>query len=420
MHRPGERIIDGKRLETLWLPPAHPERPTIVMLHEGLGSVAMWKDFPHRIADRTGCGVFVYSRYGHGGSDRLAEKRPVRYMHHEAEIVLPSLLAQAGIERPILLGHSDGASIALIHAGSYPDSPRGLILEAPHVFVEDLSVKSIAEAKAAYLTTDLPRKLGRYHQHVDATFWGWNDIWLDPLFRTWNIESSLDAIRCPVLVIQGEDDEYGTIRQVGAIQARIPCTQVLLLARCGHSPHRDQPEATLDRAADFVAALQRTAPSEAREFPVPVESRYFEDYIPGNVYEYGTITVTEPEIIEFAKQFDPQPMHIDREQAAQSRFGEIVASGWHTVGLAMRLYVDQYLSHVASLASPGVDELRWPHPLRPGDSLRIRVSILEARPSRSKPDRGVVRALLEALNQENQIVLSVVVMSILRRREVIS
>jgi len=156
MHRPGERIIDGKRLETLWLAPAQPERPTIVMLHEGLGSVALWKDFPHRLAGRTSCGVFVYSRYGHGSSDRLVEKRTVDYMHHEAEIVLPLLLTEAGIERPILLGHSDGGSIALTYAGKYPDSPRALILEAPHVFVEDLSVKSIAEAKAAYQTTDLP------------------------------------------------------------------------------------------------------------------------------------------------------------------------------------------------------------------------------------------------------------------------
>jgi pimeloyl-ACP methyl ester carboxylesterase len=173
-------------------------------------------------------------------------------MHHEGEVVLPLLLAEAGIERPILLGHSDGGSIALIYAAKYPESLRALILEAPHVFVEDLSVKSIAEARTAYQTTGLPRKLGRYHQHADATFWDWNDIWLDPRFRSWNIESCLDSIRCPVLVIQGEDDEYGTVRQIEAIQARIPSTQVLLLPRCRHSPHRDQPEATLERVAEFV------------------------------------------------------------------------------------------------------------------------------------------------------------------------
>jgi pimeloyl-ACP methyl ester carboxylesterase len=169
--------------------------------------------------------------------------------------VLPALLAEAGIQRPILFGHSDGASIALIYAGKYPDSPRALILEAPHVFVEDLSLKRIAEAKIAYETTDLARKLGRYHEDVDATFWGWNDIWLDPHFRSWNIESYLDSIRCPALVIQGEDDKYGTIKQIEAIQARIPSAQVLLFPRCGHSPHRDQEEVTLERVAEFVGGI---------------------------------------------------------------------------------------------------------------------------------------------------------------------
>jgi pimeloyl-ACP methyl ester carboxylesterase len=249
------RVVNGKRLETLWISAGKPERPTIVMLHEGLGSIALWKDFPEDVGRCTGCGIFVYSRYGHGSSDRLAEKRAVDYLQSEAEIVLPALLAEVGIQRPILFGHSDGASIALIYAGKYPDSPRALILEAPHVFVEDLSVKSIAQAKIAYETTDLSRKLDRYHAHVDATFWGWSDIWLDPHFRSWNIESYLDSIRCPALVIQGEDDEYGTIKQVEAIQARIPSAQVLLLPRCGHSPHRDQKEVILERVAAFVGGI---------------------------------------------------------------------------------------------------------------------------------------------------------------------
>jgi acyl dehydratase len=152
------------------------------------------------------------------------------------------------------------------------------------------------------------------------------------------------------------------------------------------------------------------------EFAVPIEERYFEDYLPGSVYEYGSVTVTEPEIIEFAKRFDPQAMHIDPQQAAQGRYGGIIASGWHTVGLAMRMFVDHYLSKVASLASPGVDEIRWPNPVRPGDTLRLRVSILEARPSRSKPDRGVVRTLIEAVNQNDELVLSMIGMSILGRR----
>jgi pimeloyl-ACP methyl ester carboxylesterase len=247
--------VDGHRLETLWIPAAAPERPPIVMLHEGLGSVAHWRDFPARLAARTRCGVLVYSRYGYGNSDRLAEQRTVDYMHLEAEVALPALLAQLGIWRPVLLGHSDGASIALIFAGKFPDAARALILEAPHVFVEDVSIDSIAKARTVYQTTDLPSKLGRYHAHPDETFWGWNDIWLDPRFRSWDIEEYLAAIHCPVLLIQGEDDEYGTTRQLDAIRARIPQAEVLLLANCKHAPHRDQPDATLDRMANFIASL---------------------------------------------------------------------------------------------------------------------------------------------------------------------
>ena len=259
----GEVLVDGKRLETLWIEPTGKERPTIVMLHEGLGSVALWKDFPQRLASHTGYGILAYSRYGLGNSDRLLEKRPVGFMHHEGEVVLPELLDKLNIAKPIVLGHSDGGSIAVIFAGKYPERPRALILEAPHVFVEDLSVASITQAKVAYLTTDLPEKLGRYHQHVDATFWGWNDIWLDPQFRSWNIEEYLPAITCPVLCIQGEDDEYGTIAQVKAIQARVPATEIVMLPNCKHSPHRDQTEATLERMAEFVAAVERRAGTAA-------------------------------------------------------------------------------------------------------------------------------------------------------------
>ena len=175
----------------------------------------------------------------------LLEKRPVSFMHHEAQVVLPELLNALGVERPILLGHSDGGSIALIYAGLFPESPRALILEAPHVFVEDLSVASIAAAKVNFQTTDFREKLARYHAHVDETFWGWNDIWLDPAFRSWNIEEYLAAIRCPVLCIQGEQDEYGTRAQVEAIRSRVPGTEVVMLPDCKHSPHRDQREKTL-------------------------------------------------------------------------------------------------------------------------------------------------------------------------------
>jgi len=248
-------VVDGKRLETLWIGPRQSGRPVIVMLHEGLGSIALWKDFPELLVARTGCCVLLYSRYGHGSSDKLMEKRPVTFMHHEGEVVLPELLDKLAIARPILLGHSDGGSIALIFAGKHPDAVRGLILEAPHVFVEDLSVASITEAKMNYPSTELPQKLARHHAHVDATFWGWNDIWLDPDFRSWNIEEYLAAIRCPVLCIQGEEDEYGTIAQVEAIKAQVPQTEIVMVPNCRHSPHRDQSEQTLERMVEFVTRL---------------------------------------------------------------------------------------------------------------------------------------------------------------------
>jgi pimeloyl-ACP methyl ester carboxylesterase len=250
-----EVAVDGKRLETLLIDPPEASAQTIVMLHEGLGSIALWKDFPQRLAARTGCRVLVYSRYGHGNSDKLMEKRPVRFMHHEGEAVLPELLDKLSIERPILLGHSDGGSIALIFAGRFPERPRALILEAPHVFVEDHGLASIAAAKIALETTDFRDKLARYHVHVDEVFRGWNDIWLDPQFRAWNIESYLGSIRCPILCIQGEDDEYGTPAQVETIQAQVPATEVVMLPDCKHSPHRDQREVTLEKMAKFVGKV---------------------------------------------------------------------------------------------------------------------------------------------------------------------
>src|SRR6266446_6676047 len=246
--------VSGKRLETLLYPGAR-ANTTIVMLHEGLGSIAMWKDFPERVAEATGCGVLVYSRYGHGKSERLAEKRSADFMHHEAKVVLPELLRAFQIEQPILLGHIDGASIALIYAGTWPERVRGLVLEAPHVFVEDVSIQSITAIRKLYESSDLPLRLARYHDHVDEAFCGWNDIWLDPQFRNWNIEKYLAAITCPTLVIQGENDEHGTLAQVAAIQRRVPATQSLILPLCGHSPHRDQPSLTLDAISKFIAAL---------------------------------------------------------------------------------------------------------------------------------------------------------------------
>jgi pimeloyl-ACP methyl ester carboxylesterase len=252
-----EVVVDSKRLETMWIEATDATRPVIVMLHEGLGSVALWKDFPARLAAATGCGVLVYSRYGLGNSDRLTEKRPVRFMHHEGEVVLPELLEKLNIQRPVLLGHSDGGSIALIFAGRYPNAVSGLILEAPHVFVEDLSVASITQAKVNYETTDFRQKLARYHAHVDETFWGWNDIWLNPEFRAWNIEECLPSITCPILVIQGLEDEYGTVAQVEAIKAKAPQTEIVMLASCRHSPHRYQPDKTLELMTEFMMEIHK-------------------------------------------------------------------------------------------------------------------------------------------------------------------
>jgi pimeloyl-ACP methyl ester carboxylesterase len=252
-------LVDGKRIETLLLSPgaSAPSTPIIVMLHEGLGSISMWKDFPQRVADATGCPVLLYSRSGHGKSDRLTENRSVDFMHHEAKVVLPELLRQFELERPILLGHSDGASIALIYAGAFPHRLRALILEAPHVFVEEHGLRSIAAIRTLYEATDISTRLARYHDHADETFRGWNDIWLDPKFREWNIEEYLDAINCPTLLIQGEKDEYGTLAQVQAIQRRVPATQTLILPGCRHSPHREQPDLTLAAISSFVSALPR-------------------------------------------------------------------------------------------------------------------------------------------------------------------
>lgn len=229
--------------------------PTLVFLHEGLGSVSMWRDFPEKAAQATGCAAVVYSRYGHGRSDVLREARGVDYMHVEALRVLPELLDRLGVGEPVLVGHSDGGSIALIYAGAR-DAVLGLVLMAPHVFVEDISVKSIAEARTAFETTDLPQKLARHHADAAGTFRGWNDIWLHPDFRRWNIEEYLPRVRCPLLAIQGFDDEYGTMAQIEAIasQAGGP-VELLRLADCRHSPHRDQPAVVLEAITRFVARL---------------------------------------------------------------------------------------------------------------------------------------------------------------------
>lgn len=253
--RAGGHQLEVRRFHPV---PARDEGPAIVMLHEGLGSVAMWRDFPQRLADATGCETIAYSRHGYGHSDRLSEKRSVDFMHREAQQTLPELLLALGIEAPILFGHSDGGSIALIHAGS-GFAASGLILLAPHLFVEEISITSIAAAKVAYETTDLRARLLRYHDDVDGAFRGWNDIWLNPAFRSWNIEEFVPRISCPMLAMQGEDDEYGTERQVRRIAELAADAEVILLKDCRHSPHRDQAQEVLDASVRLVARVRNRA-----------------------------------------------------------------------------------------------------------------------------------------------------------------
>lgn len=248
--------VDGVSIEVLRIPVAGTGKPPIVMLHEGLGSIAMWREFPHTLAERIQAEVIVYSRRGYGHSAPRDASFATDYMHREGQKALPALLAALDITRPVLLGHSDGGSIALIAGGGTDLDLAGIAVMAPHVFVEDLSIASIEEAKTFYETSNLPEKLGRYHRDADHAFWGWNDIWLHPDFRQWNIEEFLVNITCPVLAIQGADDQYGTLAQIESVveKAGGPAKMVVLPA-CGHSPHRDQPAATLDALADFMGRL---------------------------------------------------------------------------------------------------------------------------------------------------------------------
>jgi pimeloyl-ACP methyl ester carboxylesterase len=253
-------VAAGHRLEHAWHGPPPDRAPTLVFLHEGLGSVGGWREFPARLAERTGLGALVYSRLGYGRSERVTLPRPLRYMHDEALASLPEVLDAAGVRSCVLFGHSDGGSIALVFAGSglpQAERVRAMVLEAPHVFVEDLSITSIRAARDAYRAGDLRERLARRHDDVDGAFRGWNDAWLDPGFRSWNIEEYLPRVRVPSLVVQGEDDPYGTLAQVDAIarQSGGPVTR-LVLAACGHAPHRDRPGDVEAAVVAFLAALQ--------------------------------------------------------------------------------------------------------------------------------------------------------------------
>jgi pimeloyl-ACP methyl ester carboxylesterase len=249
----GAIVADGKRLEAAAFGPPPGTAPTLVLLHEGLGCVALWRDFPERLAEATGFGVFAYSRAGYGRSDPVDLPRPLDYMAREARISLPAVLGALGFRQGVLVGHSDGASIAAIYAGEHQDERvRGLVLMAPHLFAEAPGLASIAEAKTAYETGGLREKLARYHAHVDSAFLGWNGAWLDPGFEAWNIEEFIDRWRVPSLLIQGADDQYGTIAQIRAIERRSPRpVKTLILEGCRHAPHLEQPEPTLEAVAAF-------------------------------------------------------------------------------------------------------------------------------------------------------------------------
>ncbi|HSV60422.1 MAG TPA: alpha/beta hydrolase [Variovorax sp.] len=244
------------RIEYQRISPERSDAPLVVFLHEGLGSLAMWKDFPQQLCEAGGFRGLVFSRpaYGRSTPRDPDELWDVDFMHRQAHEVLPAFFETIGPggHKPWLFGHSDGGSIALLYASRFPDRVAGLVVLAPHILVEDVTVENIQKARQTYLESDLPKRLGRYHDNADSAFWGWNRIWLHPPFRQWNIEAELDTISCPVLAMQGVDDEYGTLHQIRGIAQRVPQTQLLEIPDCGHSPHRDQPETAIVAAVSFV------------------------------------------------------------------------------------------------------------------------------------------------------------------------
>lgn len=252
-------------IEHQWI---HRERfgaPLMIFLHEGLGSVRMWKGFPLRLCEALGCRGLVYSRAGYGGSRLYTPEEgwEMDFMHRQAHEVLPALLDALDIDPdmqpPWLFGHSDGGTIALLYAARYPNRVAGLVVLAPHIMVEEVSVQSIAKARQAYLETDLRERLAKYHDDPDRAFWRWNDIWLHPPFRQWSIEREIETIRCPLLAVQGVRDEYGTLAQIRGIRQRVPQAQLLELPDCGHSPQRDQPDALIDAVQAFFDQAQAPA-----------------------------------------------------------------------------------------------------------------------------------------------------------------
>jgi pimeloyl-ACP methyl ester carboxylesterase len=246
-------------IEYLFISPEKTDSDLLVFLHEGLGSTSMWKDWPTQVCAAANCRGLVFSRYGYGASTPRPheEKWPVTFMHNQASEALPALFKALKLdhEKPVLFGHSDGGSIALLYAAMYPDKVKAIAVAAPHIFVEDVTITHIRQAREVYLTTDLPQKLKRYHQDPDSAFWGWNDIWLNPDFRSWDIQACLADICCPILAIQGIDDEYGSLEQIHGIKRIATQTELCIMADCRHSPHKDQPEKVISAMRGFINSL---------------------------------------------------------------------------------------------------------------------------------------------------------------------
>lgn len=259
--------VRGLALEVLDLPATREGAPVLLLLHEGLGCLTMWRDFPQRLAARTGCRVVAWSRAGYGRSDPGSAPRTLRYLHEEAEEALPAFLEAVGLAHPVLVGHSDGATIALLHAAAFPGVAAGVVAMSPHEFVEGETLAGLQQAREAWLTTDWRSRLARHHRDVDRVFREWNDTWLDPGFASWNIVESLPAVRCPVLAVQGEEDGYATMRQIEVIGERVPGTRLAKLPRCGHSPHLEQTGAVLEEIAAFLEDL--TPPGAGSPPPPP-------------------------------------------------------------------------------------------------------------------------------------------------------
>lgn len=260
IRRPGAPGAKGAhRIEYRFIAADDQEAALLVFLHEGLGSLGLWRDFPDRVCAQLGCRGLVYSRYGYGLSTIRPhdEHWPPNYLHHHAHDVLPALFEALNIDtranRPVLFGHSDGGTIALLYASAHPDQVAGIVVAAPHIFVEDITLHGIRQARQAYLDTDLRKRLALYHTDVDSAFFAWNDVWLSAEFQDFNIEAELAAIECPVIAVQGVEDEYGSAAQIDGIGEHVEHAVIRHLDACGHSPHKDQPEAVIDALAEVMA-----------------------------------------------------------------------------------------------------------------------------------------------------------------------